>query len=860
MRHDTVRPGAAPRSGDGPLKDLPLDPTTWKRAWQAYLDEDYESSLAAARRCLDEVDAGQRPSLSLVPDLAAPTVQDAVVLCARNLFQMENFKDFEVLQASAGRWGMVAAQTPELDVVQLAFACKRGDYIQVVDKTTRFIEEHRRGLPPVIADFLYLRGLAYSYLGDPDKAREDAEAAFAVFKVLDREFDGARTANLLGIIAFRSADYHTAVRWFRRALDLHTQLGMIKNMGGNRLNIGIAYYKQGLFSRSLNELKAASRLLQEVGARVSICRCAIAQGNTLRLLRDFEAARKQLMTAYEEANQLMLSREEALALEFMGDVYRDEGTIEKARRFYSRALAIGRSIAPDGDIVLEVLRRQGECLDQLGRHSEAVSVLGTALTMARRQGDRFEEGVVRRVLAENLLGLGDLDSAAHHASEATQLLKEVGAQHELALALMITSRVRLASLDSGLCQDPAGILDETWQSAMSALDLFLKMEVDHWILAARKQLSIISGRRAEQEQAERMIVAADRMHGHGPNQPVGHPIIHVSSRMRDLIQLSDAFADSDEPVLITGATGTGKELFARRLHQKSGRRTGELVCVNVSAIPESIFAREFFGHTKGSFSGADRDGIGLAAKADGGTLFLDEIGDLPLELQPQLLRLLQDGTYQAIGDPSQRRTNIRLIAATNADLQKLVTEGRFRADLYYRLKILELKLPPVTERAEDILPLLRHFLRVVSGQPVELRDFFNQESLDRMLRYDWPGNVREIAMVARQARVQKESRGEVLVELGTSGKESWRFCGPDGDGASVTSGSTPLRFKVVSGGRPNRRVDLQAGRSRILLALAEADGNRAEAARRLGVSRSTLYRQMEKLGIGGKVESHLTAN
>ena len=858
MRHDTVRPGAVARSGDGSLRDLPLDPSIWQKAWQAHLDEDYETSLAAARRGLDEVDAGRRPPLSLVPSLTAPTVQDAVILCAQNLFQLEKYEDFGVLQASAGRWGMVAEDSPKLDVVQLAFACKRGDYVQVVDETTDFIETHRRELPPVIAEFLYLRGLAFSYLGDPGRAREDAEAAYAVFKVLARELECARTANLLGIIAFKSADFQSAVSWFRRALDIHTQLGMIKNMGGNRLNIGIAYYKQGLFSRSLTELKAASRLLREVGARVSLCRCAIAQGNTLRLQREFEAARGLLLTAYEEANQLMLPREEALALEFMGDVCRDEGAIDKARRYYSRAMAIGRSIAPDGDIVMEVLRRQGECLEKLGRQSEAVTVLGSALTLTRRLGDRFEEGVVRRVLAENLLGLGDLDSSAHHAREAARLLTEVGAQHELALALMTLARARLAVLDSGLCRDPVGILDEAWQTSMSALDLFLKMEVNHWTLAARKLVSVISGRRADQEQTERMVVAADRMHGKGPRVHMASPIIHVSSLMRDLIQLSDAFAGSDEPVLITGATGTGKELFARRLHKMSCRSTGELVCVNVSAIPESIFAREFFGHTRGSFSGADRDGIGLAAKADGGTLFLDEIGDLPLELQPQLLRLLQDGTYQAIGDPSQRRTNIRLIAATNSDLQKLVAEGRFRADLYYRLKILELKLPPVTERTEDILPLLRHFLTVASGQQVELREFFDQKSLDRMLRYDWPGNVREIAMVARQARVQQESRGEVRIELGSPEEQIWCFQGPGG--VPGTSVPARMRLRVVPGGKSGRPRDVETGRSRILLALAEADGNRAEAARRLGVSRSTLYRQMEKFGIVGKIESNLTTN
>jgi transcriptional regulator with GAF, ATPase, and Fis domain len=277
----------------------------------------------------------------------------------------------------------------------------------------------------------------------------------------------------------------------------------------------------------------------------------------------------------------------------------------------------------------------------------------------------------------------------------------------------------------------------------------------------------------------------------------------------------------------------------------------------VAAIPESLFAREIFGHTRGAFSGADRDGIGLAAQADGGTLFLDEIGDLPLELQPQLLRLLQDGTYQAIGDPTERRSDIRLIAATNTDLHKLVAEGKFRADLFYRLKILELKLPPITERTEDILPLLRYFLTVASGRPVELSDFFSQQSLDRMLHYAWPGNVREIAMVARQAKVQRDSTGEVRVEVGSPAGPSCCFQGP-GHGPGV-SHPARTRLRVVNGGN-NRKLDAEAGRSRILLALAETDGNRAEAARRLGVSRSTLYRQMEKLGIGGKIENHLTTN
>ncbi|MFT5234324.1 MAG: DNA-binding NtrC family response regulator, partial [Candidatus Krumholzibacteriia bacterium] len=223
----------------------------------------------------------------------------------------------------------------------------------------------------------------------------------------------------------------------------------------------------------------------------------------------------------------------------------------------------------------------------------------------------------------------------------------------------------------------------------------------------------------------------------------------------------------------------------------------------------------------------------------------DEIGDLPIELQPRLLRLLQDGSYQALGDPAQRQTNIRLIAATNADLKQKVADGTFRADLYYRLKILELKLPAITARREDILPLLRHFLCELTGENVVLTDYFNQASLDLAQNYAWPGNVREVAMAARQARVQLASRGSVSVEIGESDDQGLFLTGPHSIAINVSQTS---ESKVVG------RIDVAiTGRSRILAALAEADGNRAKAARNLGVSRSTLYRQMEKLGIAGKV-------
>jgi DNA-binding NtrC family response regulator/tetratricopeptide (TPR) repeat protein len=821
-----------PGLADRKLESAALEPSLFRQAEKAFLEEDYQTSLDLVRNCLDQVPGRHLEPMVLVPDPDSAQVKDAVVLWARNLYQLDRFAEFEVLMASAGRWGLIPDQLPELDVVQLGFCFKRGQYAEVVAETTRFIQQQRRDLPPVIADYLYLRGLTRSVLGDPGPARDDAETAYSLFKVLGKDFECARTANLMGILFFRGADYPAAEKWFRKAFDLHKRLGMRKNMGGNLLNIGIACYRRGALGQALLEFDAARALLDQVGARVSLCRLDIARGNTLRLLRDFADAQTILLQAFERANTLNLAREEALALEFLGDVARDQNQIDKARRYYSRALAVGRSIAPDGDIVMEVLRRQGQCLTSLGRESEAVTQLSRALTMARSQGDSCEEGICRRAMAEALFALGDLESARRHGEQAVALLDRVGAGLEGGKARLTVVRIELARLDSAMGVDRAGTLEICWRQILTALDSFLRLGVEHWTVQAKRLITVVSDLRAEHD---RLTAAGGEPATREPrSRQDAATIVHVSTRMRDLIQLTDAFADSGEPVLVTGATGTGKELFARRLHEKSGRRNSELVSVNVTAIPESVFAREFFGHVKGSFSGADRDGPGLAARADGGTLFLDEIGEMPLELQPRLLRLLQDGTYHALGDPAERRTDIRLVAATNADLEQLVAQGKFRADLYYRLKILELKIPPVKDRREDVLPLLRYFLSQDAGRQVNPAEYFNSRSLELMERYDWPGNVREIAMVASQARVQLAGCGNVSIEVGRLDTESLLLTGPEMPAGP--GGDEPVPT-------PEYR------RSQILLALAEADGNRAQAARNLGVSRSTLYRRMDKLGI-----------
>jgi transcriptional regulator with PAS, ATPase and Fis domain len=440
-------------------------------------------------------------------------------------------------------------------------------------------------------------------------------------------------------------------------------------------------------------------------------------------------------------------------------------------------------------------------------------------------------------LSDTSLLVGDLQSARHYIDNSINILREIDARHELAISLMKSADLTLQELENGRSGLPRLTqLNEAWNQATGALDLFIRVDVSWWTEKSRAQVARIANMRAAQERADKK--AAGKEGKAGAYNP-GDVIIHTSGVMRDLLHLADMFAGSEEPVLITGETGTGKELIARRIHQHSSRRDAELVTINVAAIPHTMFEREFFGHVRGAFSGADRDGEGYAARANGGTLFLDEIGDLPLEAQPKLLRLLQEGTYQAIGDPHERHSDIRLVAATNSNLHQRVAQGKFRSDLFYRLKILDLELPPVRDREEDVLPLLRHFLCLAANRYVDLAEYFNGPSLAAIEKYAWPGNVREIAMVARRAHVALTSLGKVEIKIPQDHGEPLILSGP---------GFAALK-EAAGGDKPILTSSEAADRSRILMALDEAGGNRNAAAKALGVGRSTLYRRMIKLGI-----------
>lgn len=298
-------------------------------------------------------------------------------------------------------------------------------------------------------------------------------------------------------------------------------------------------------------------------------------------------------------------------------------------------------------------------------------------------------------------------------------------------------------------------------------------------------------------------------------------LIAESPVMQPVLESVAAVAPSDANVLITGESGCGKGLIARLIHNRSARRDRSFVVVNIGSFPETIFESEMFGHVKGAFTDAKTDRVGRFELADGGTLFLDEIANIRVEQQARLLRVLEDGSFERLGSSRTQQTDVRVLAATNADIRTEIEEGRFRRDLLYRLNTIHIHLPPLRERGDDVIRLAQRFLGEHARRHRRPIETFTNAALSAMRRYSWPGNVRELSHVIERAVLMAHENA---------------------------IGATDLRLDAAPG-PASRAVTLEAiEQEAIRAALARHDGNISAAADELGLSRSALYRRLGKPG------------
>ncbi|MCB1084077.1 MAG: sigma-54-dependent Fis family transcriptional regulator, partial [Simkania sp.] len=316
-------------------------------------------------------------------------------------------------------------------------------------------------------------------------------------------------------------------------------------------------------------------------------------------------------------------------------------------------------------------------------------------------------------------------------------------------------------------------------------------------------------------------------------------IIAKSKKMKDLFRLVEQVSDSNSTILITGESGTGKEKFAKAIHYQSIRKNKPFVAINCSVLPENLLESELFGHVKGAFTGATQDKAGLFLEANEGTLFLDELGEISLSMQTKLLRALQEREIKPIGSNKNIKIDAKVVVATNQDLEKNVAEGTFRPDLYYRIAVIPIHIPPLRERAEDIPLLANHFLKKYCEENQKPLFKISTGAMQRLMSYHWPGNVRELEHVIERA---------VLVSDGQQITEDHL-----GDSLKLKSKEKKLPISQFEEGRSLKDVMEQTmkivEKECILNALEKTDYNRSQAAIILQISRGSLYNKMKRYGI-----------
>ena len=453
-----------------------------------------------------------------------------------------------------------------------------------------------------------------------------------------------------------------------------------------------------------------------------------------------------------------------------------------------------------------------------------------------------DEPAVRQIIAAHVKQAGyDVDQAGGAAEAAAKLVR---GDVDIALCdiqmpdgngLDLVKSIRESGIDTTFIMVTAFASMETAIDALraGAADFITKPLRSEELLHRLAQVASLRSLRKENSVLRKVV-----------NETAPRLFQFGSASMLEVERLVRRVAPTNSTVLITGESGTGKGVIARALHAQSGRTSGSFVSVNCGAIPETLLESEFFGHTKGAFTGADRVRKGLFVEADGGTLFLDEIGELPLHTQTKLLHVIEEKEVRALGSEQSRRVDVRIIAATNRDLQSMVAEGKFREDLYFRLGMFHIVVPPLRARREDIRAQLQHVLRgMAAGNGTGRLPQIDPAAEEVLVAYRWPGNVREVENVLNRAHLMADGDCITLADIPPQITR---------DFASLPAALPPLNpetgiTSVDAAPAGDLREQLRRYETQVIsLAIAAAGGDRRVAANRLGIGLSSLYRKLEE--------------
>ncbi len=680
---------------------------------------------------------------------------------------------------------------------------------------------------------LYLSD-AYFWNGNYIKSDQYLQSSYRYFLSDSNYKMLGHTLYLMGYIAFQRSLLSMAESYFNKALLNFKMAKKDRQIAKTYKMLGIFNYRTGRYCEAKENIKLAKNNFNKCSDYSSILYCQIARARIAIFEGEYQMAEELLLDSYTEAGKHHFKRIHALSSEFLGEVYYRLGNYGKSLSYLEEALTLALEIAPHGDIPGEVYRRLGDVYLALGRIEGSEEMLSEAKNLCLHLGDKYELGTVYRAMGLVAIKRDDIDLAMSFFNEAIVTLKLIKESFELAATYVTAAREyrkwsNREDTGEGLKKE---LLGEARNFAVEATHLYSSIKLNSRGLDCERlieDIDKICGKDSGEILSEKIVFNSEWLYG--------DRLVARSDEMKEVVLNVEQLARNNIPILITGETGTGKEVLARYIHRMSDRAEGPFVAVNCASIPDDVFESELFGHRKGSFTGAFRDKKGLMEEADGGTLFLDEISLLSNRQQAKLLRALEERKIRRIGGEKEIDVDIRILSASNENISDLLESGRLREDIYFRVAAEKIDIKPLRDRKEDIEALFSYYLNSKSNESFRIG-----HGVLRMLnKYHWPGNVRELVnltyvlsgktnpnRIISKEDFPSDIRDSSLLELGRSNRKK-------NPGEKVLINS--IKWNTLE------------TRQLISSIMEKHNGNKSAAARELGISRNTLYKYLKEYEI-----------
>jgi DNA-binding NtrC family response regulator len=612
-----------------------------------------------------------------------------------------------------------------------------------------------------IAQIQFNLGIIYSDLGDLKESELQFKDAAAAYRRVQNSEGTIKTYNELARTCFTRSDFARAIEYLNDGLECCKQIKDDKMTARLCGNLGTIYMIKDEWQQAKNNLLNSLKLNRLQKNEMNVCRSFLSLGHVSTLLREFSEGEDYLKQAYRIIYENSFMRELGIYHEYSGELAYLDDNLKEAEKHYLKAIQIGEEIAPKSAIISQSTRLLAELQVRSGDLDGALATCERSLRISKTIGEKLEEGIAYRILGQIHNQKGQEADAKENFSQAVKILGELGVKSELA-----KSYLEMGSLGCfdflekmrflGRAEELAGELDTPYllgKVKLAFAILFFENQKYTNVLkflSEAKQIFQQTDGRGDLDKVSELEKQVHLVFPGAEGSKVSVPqfsfgdIITQDKQMLELLENVQRVKDSDITILLEGETGTGKDLLAKAMHHTGDRRNRKFVVANCAALPEGLFESELFGYKKGAFTGASSNKKGLLDEAAGGTLYLDEIAEVPFHIQVKLLRAIEEKEIVRLGEVKPRKVDFRVIAATNRDIEKLVAEGRFRSDLYYRLGVIKFKLPPLRERKEDIPFLVEHFMKKYAADGGIQVSAFDPKIMKLFLQYDWPGNVREL--------------------------------------------------------------------------------------------------------------------